>query len=352
MSKSGSQLAWLDLAISPSQEVSEPILKYTFHDKNSMRISTLENLGNSCFFNSVIQALAKTTPLVQYVFRNTKRGDQLWQHFCQLIDAMYEDDYRISPDNMFSSFRIAFKKNNYQQEDAHEVLLFLLDKFDGVLKRSNVRYDDVYRNHHLVKKSLVAINQANPGVSIISETFMGQLHQRIQCSACKTISHTFPTFMDLVLRLENLTVYQSIYDLLLRFCRKETLEGDSGYNCDQCGEKKVMAYKKTTLWRVPECLIVVLGRFDWRGNKNSRKIDYPIEDLDLSKLSTFPVKRRLTYDLYSVICHIGNTHGGHYYNISQINGEWIKLNDESASRVIRQDDLVSTNAYILFYRKT
>ena len=58
------------------------------------------------------------------------------------------------------------------------------------------------------------------------------------------------------------------------------------------------------------------------------------------------------YDLYGVSNHFGSLNGGHYTatckNVE--NQEWFYFNDSQVSHA-RQTDIVSTSAYILFYRR-
>jgi len=57
------------------------------------------------------------------------------------------------------------------------------------------------------------------------------------------------------------------------------------------------------------------------------------------------------YDLYGVSNHYGSLNGGHYtaYVKNIINGKWYNMNDSSCSEA-RSSDVVSSAAYLLFYR--
>jgi ubiquitin carboxyl-terminal hydrolase 8 len=334
---------WLDLSIKKDQN---PHSSYYFYNPNHIGLSTLENLGNTCFFNSVIQCLCHTMPLTNFILKGKyPRENKLFTEYAKLVKTMWYGNYKLTPNTIYSYFTIAFKKNNSDQEDAHEVLLFMLNHFHDSMKY-NVVYKDL-TEHPNIKLSLEHLK--NVPMSPINNIFMGQLHQRTQCRECKHTSHTFPTFIDIILPLTNTNDYQSIYHLLNNFCHRETLENE--WNCDNCNQKKVTAFKKTTFWRLPQVLVITLGRFNMNGGKNTKAIDYPIRDLDLTKYLTYPDNSKHIFNLFAVSCHVGTTQMGHYYTITKINHEWVILNDESVDYINRQDDIVNNSAYILFYQR-
>ena len=54
------------------------------------------------------------------------------------------------------------------------------------------------------------------------------------------------------------------------------------------------------------------------------------------------------YDLYAVIEHYGEISEGHYTAICRVNKIWVLFNDSLLSKI---NDPVTSNAYLLFYRK-
>lgn len=61
------------------------------------------------------------------------------------------------------------------------------------------------------------------------------------------------------------------------------------------------------------------------------------------------------YNLYAVSNHFGNLVGGHYTTFCKANTDvpgrrqWLQLNDEAVLRIVAKDQIVSPNAYMLFY---
>ena len=58
--------------------------------------------------------------------------------------------------------------------------------------------------------------------------------------------------------------------------------------------------------------------------------------------------KKYVYDLVGVSQHFGISFGGHYTAFAKNNGEWYDFNDDSV-RKIKEDVVVSDNAYLLFY---
>jgi ubiquitin carboxyl-terminal hydrolase 4/11/15 len=58
------------------------------------------------------------------------------------------------------------------------------------------------------------------------------------------------------------------------------------------------------------------------------------------------------YDLYAVANHYGTMMGGHYTAFCKnfFDQKWYEFNDERVSR-INEDEVVSSSAYVLFYRR-
>ena len=57
------------------------------------------------------------------------------------------------------------------------------------------------------------------------------------------------------------------------------------------------------------------------------------------------------YDLYAVVNHRGELQGGHYTAYVLDNQkQWLLFDDETVSVVYNKESIVSTNAYVLFYK--
>lgn len=316
---------------------------------NRKKVTTLNNLGNTCFFNSFIQCLIHIDDFVNNVCRMgndiKKLEDNMFMKtFVNFVEIMHDNSKsnNISPKGLIKIFYNRIGKKNLEQEDAHEMMFSFLDIIHDITSYK-VNFKDL-NDHYLINKSIKELN--NISMSAVNEYFMGQYHQRVQCCDCRNINHSFPIFSSLMLDVDNDQDYKNIYDCLNNFTQREELDE---YKCEKCNNT-TKAFKKITIWRLPKILIFTLKRFD-AMQKNNKFIDYPIADLELTQYMTYPKTSSKKYNLYATIYHQGRMNIGHYYSIVNINDNWIYLNDELTKKIDDVPSLVNRSAYILFYKR-
>lgn len=140
------------------------------------------------------------------------------------------------------------------------------------------------------------------------------------------------------------------------FSAPEVLSDDDLWYCPVCKDFR-QATKKIELWKCPEILVIHLKRFSSSRNfrdKISEVVHFPIEGLDLTERvgEASSSSSPLVYDLMAVDNHMGGLGGGHYTAFAKnfVDGKWYHYNDSSVSP-ISEDQLVTANAYLLFYRR-
>jgi ubiquitin C-terminal hydrolase len=95
-----------------------------------------------------------------------------------------------------------------------------------------------------------------------------------------------------------------------------------------------------------------LKRFNSNNRKNQILVDFPLENLDLSKYVIGYKKEQYIYNLYGICYHSGAVSGGHYTaSVKNANGKWYHYNDREVSEVKDLRKLINSKAYCLFYRK-
>ncbi|KAJ0701640.1 putative ubiquitinyl hydrolase 1 [Helianthus annuus] len=302
----------------------------------------LENLGNTCFLNSVLQCLTYTEPLAAYLQSGKHQVTCRKSGFCALCAiqkhvsrALQLSGRSLAPKDLVSNLRcISRTFRNSRQEDAHEYMVNLLESMhkcclpNGVPIESQSAYDK----------------------SLVHKIFGGQLRSQVKCMQCNYCSNKFDPFLDL--SLEILKV-DTLYKAFANFTAKEQLDGGAKiYQCQQC-KQKVKALKQLTVYKAPNVLTVHLKRFGCHmsGQKIDKKVHFG-PTLDLKPFVTGPYDGDLKYTLYGVLVHAGwSTHSGHYYCfVRTSSGMWYSLDDNRVYQV-SEKKVFEQKAYMLFYFK-
>ncbi|KAK0711421.1 hypothetical protein B0H67DRAFT_602227 [Lasiosphaeris hirsuta] len=145
-------------------------------------------------------------------------------------------------------------------------------------------------------------------------------------------------------------------DCLDEFEKEEILSEQDTWYCPRCKEHR-RASKKFDLWKTPDILVVHLKRFSssgWRRDKLDILVDFPVEGLDLTtRVINKEDGKQEVYDLIAVDNHWGGLGGGHYTAFARnfVDDEWYEYNDTSVSKQKDPSKVISTGAYLLFYRR-
>jgi ubiquitin carboxyl-terminal hydrolase 8 len=144
---------------------------------------------------------------------------------------------------------------------------------------------------------------------------------------------------------------ESIYHCLDEYVADELLEGDNAWFNEKTN-KKQSARKNIVFWNFPKILVIVFKRFSANGqSKNGAFIQFPIENLNLSKYAVGYNPNSYVYDLFGVCNHMGGISGGHYTSFGKVGDSWFHYNDTRVEEVPRPEMMVTPAAYCLFYRK-
>ncbi|XP_001373230.2 ubiquitin carboxyl-terminal hydrolase 16 isoform X2 [Monodelphis domestica] len=195
-----------------------------------MTVKGLSNLGNTCFFNAVMQNLSQTLVLRELLKEVKMSGTivkiespdlsltepleinlgppgPLTSAMCQFLNEMHETKRGIvTPKELFSQVcKKAVRFKGFQQQDSQELLRYLLDGMRaeeiqrvsaGILTAlgspTGKPDEDLRRRikEHERKKSMP---------SFVDRIFGGELTSTIMCEQCKTVSLVHESFLDLSL---------------------------------------------------------------------------------------------------------------------------------------------------------
>lgn len=145
-------------------------------------------------------------------------------------------------------------------------------------------------------------------------------------------------------------------DCLAEFEKEETLSEEDKWYCPKCKEF-CRAGKKFDLWHTPDILIVHLKRFSSAGHRRDKidaTVDFPIEGLDIStRVLQKEDGKQQVYDLIAIDDHMGGLGGGHYTAFAKNfeDNAWYKFDDSMVSPVRDTSRMITSHAYLLFYRR-
>ncbi|XP_009623302.1 ubiquitin carboxyl-terminal hydrolase 23 isoform X1 [Nicotiana tomentosiformis] len=319
----------------------DPEVSFGIAFRKIMRIGAgLQNLGNTCFLNSVLQCLTYTEPLAAYLESGKHQNSCRMAGFCALCAiqkhvsrALQATGKILAPKDLVSNLRcISRNFRNARQEDAHEYMVNLLESMhkcclpSGVPSESPSAYDK----------------------SLVHKIFGGRLRSQVQCMQCNFCSDKFDPFLDLSLEILKA---DSLQRALQHFTARELLDGGQRqYQCQQC-KQKVKATKRLTIDKAPHVLTIHLKRFGSHvpGQKIDKKIHYG-PTLDLKHFVSDTYGGESQYTLYGVLVHAGwSTHSGHYYCfVRTSSGNWYSLDDNQVVQVSERK-VLEQKAYMLFY---
>merc|ERR1712176_1704483 len=148
----------------------------------------------------------------------------------------------------------------------------------------------------------------------------------------------------------------NVVDCIEKYCQEEQLEESDMWYCNRC-KSHVRAWKQFHLYSSPPILIIHLKRFHYSSSTHRREkidafIDFPLTGLDLTPYFNISSPgQEPIYDCYAVSNHYGGLGGGHYTAYAKNNSQWCHFDDSKVSEGIHESDVVSTAAYVLYYRR-
>lgn len=289
----------------------------------------LNNLGSTCFMNSVLQALLHAPPLRNYFLSDRhahktcrKRSSDRLCWPCDIDDvfsaAFSGDRTPYSPAQfLYSWWRHSANLATYEQQDAHEFFISVLD----LIHEKEGKAQNLSRD--------VASKSGKPNGNTSISTLAGCLDF---------------------------------------FTRPEKLGSDQKLHCQNCQEKRD-SLKQMSIRRLPSVLCLHIKRFEHSHiRKMSRKIDRHLQfpfSLDMAPyLSSSIVRKRFgnrifafegdesdastEFEVFAVVTHSGMLESGHYVAYLRLRNQWYKCDDAWITEV--DEGIVrASQCYLVYY---
>uniref|UniRef100_A0A0N5AAC7 Ubiquitin carboxyl-terminal hydrolase n=1 Tax=Syphacia muris TaxID=451379 RepID=A0A0N5AAC7_9BILA len=331
----------------------------------------LVNLGNTCFMNSIIQAMIHTPHLKDYFLTDQHHCSSyslpnsqcLMCELATTFQEFYKGDITPYKPHRFLNLVWTHVKYlaGYEQQDAHEFFIAALD----VLHRHS-------------GSSVTPPSACN---CIIDWIFTGKLQSDLTCSSCGRVSTTVDPFWDISLDVgfESLrnsssgSSEVSLEECLRRYVRPEQLGSTAKIKCSQC-ETYEESTKQLTLQTLPLVACFHLKRFEHNSKQRKKmatKVVYP-QYIDLTPYTASYRERcansgssssvvtdllirnrnKQVYELFAVVNHDGTMESGHYTcYIRHQHNQWFQCDDQIISRA-PVEKVLNSQGYLLFYHKS
>eukprot|EP00892_Ulva_mutabilis_P004462 jgi/Ulvmu1/2388/UM130_0021.1 len=356
------------------------------------RFFGLENFGNTCYANSVLQALYFCQSFRDQVIefadsvpqRERDKREVLYSmaELFKEISSQPKQVGSISPSPFITSVRQADRRfRNTAHHDAQEFLNFLLHNLDETVQKVNkqraasgeasvhsegdsLRYEataEASRDEQDATASppeTAAFNggagssSTTHGTSASSKTtvepktfvhdiFCGRRVTHTRCMNCETQSQREETFMELTLNLEPDTTLEQC---MLASSKRELLEGAYKFHCKGCN-----SYQEAQQWvdlkSCPPVLIVHLNRLTFlhnlgREQKVKHRVEFGNDLVPPNIMDADDVRADADsddgsgphYRLLAVVVHMGASAAhGHYVSYVHVSGQWFCFDDGSVS---------------------
>jgi len=360
----------------------------------------LRNLGNTCFLNVALQVLAHAPLLAPFFLRGNfirdlnaanmlGTGGTMASAFAGLLQQLFppegsRSEGAFAPEEIYGAVcrhcPLVGEQRGAQQ-DAHEVICFILDALHEDVNRTRERppfeerpdlgEEDISRRGEERFAAEAWRDHLLRHRSVLVDLCQGQLRSQVRCCECGCASVTFDPFLFLSLPLPPKLKKggrEPIEAAIRAFCAEERLEGDDRWGCPRC-ERRVTALKRLSLWKLPVLLLVHLKRFGFEASsswnmaprawKIGGEVSVPLARLDLQGFvaETSPQRVPLQYDLFAAVDHVGMSPStGHYTAACRRADGWWRFDDSRVEFLGRTEEgaarrVLSESNYLLLFQR-
>jgi len=294
--------------------------------------SGLDNLGNTCFFNSTLQLLYQCTVLNKLILTNNFDG-KLINIYLKFLKSYINSSKSFSPSEIVNYVSSNLGRLNYRQEDAEQYLNFI---FDGLI--TEIR-------EQIKKKSLENAIISNKSIrlcDLVTNLFTIKIRKTIICPDCEYKSISDDNVNILYLSVDEKNQNQELDQLISNYLF-EILDENNKWKCERCN-KNVKAIIQRKIIKLPKYIVIMIKRY----TKNNVKINVPV---DMYQQFEFENKQ---CHLRGIIYHSGSTGGGHYvyygnkHNV--LDNKWFHYSDSSVNNITEKEiNDVRKYGYIYLY---
>lgn len=339
--------------------------------KDTMRgLLGLENLGNTCYMNAVLQAwrncpewtlFCKTNRIDDHLKDKDTSCAKFVYAYKDLVQTLWAGSgpAYVKPLGFYDQLKQIVKGTLYEDfvrrtpQDAHEFLVWMLDQmYMATQKEVDIQIKNESHLSPMILSAVKGWKQAfEKQYSPLTDLIFGLYRIQYKCHGCKTVHTRWETFNILKVSLARDSDGSPLP--LLQCIEKELVpEEIEEYACDAC-KQKCTTTKTVSIWRLPKVLIVTLKRFTPMGTKDNAPLKYDGTPLNLTTVfspESFEESKQKHYNCFATVDHHGHHMGGHYtaQALSPVWHKWHLYDDESVHPI--QQPTYGHSTYILMFR--
>lgn len=294
---------------------------------NSPPAFGLTNIGNTCYFNSMIQSLLSCESLTKVML--SMKTDPMYQsnpvaaEYIRFLDGVFnQSGYPVEAGagniwRAIVSYLSSLGKHKYfghGQEDTHESFCMLMECWENL-------------------KEVVELFNHIEQVKVFCLSCKGWvLKKESEPTSYFQITPHMQVYISEELKSKVNIKSEELVDPMANVIRKKIAQLDS-YICTTCKDNKPKI-ECTILRFAPKILIVLCNKYE-----EKIMVNFP-ERMDIHDYQ---------YRVVSQIIHYGSTGGGHYIARSKRKSGWYELNDSSPSKIDGYHPDQGT--YVVFYER-
>jgi ubiquitin carboxyl-terminal hydrolase 8 len=329
----------------------------------------IQNLGNTCFINACMQILLQTPELDYSIIETEMQKNipetKIYNEWKSCKESVENPAISIiSPISFIEAIhQIAQLKNQvlfsgFAQNDMPEFLLFFIDNLHNHLK-CEIQYNIFGIQQNDTDKLAIQCYEMmktkyEKDYSPLIDIFFGISVSNISSLDKYPLSSISEPYFVL-----DLPIYgNNIYDCLDNYVSHELLDNENAWYNEKTQQKENV-FKQISFWNFPKIVVFTFKRFSSTITregihllKKMDFIDFPLDELDLSKYICGYNASKYKYELYGICNHMGNVMGGHYTAfVKTKEKQWFHCNDTIIEKIENPQQIVTSMAYALFYRR-
>ena len=333
----------------------------------------LNNIGSTCYMNSVIQSLYHISDLsngLLELYNQDILNEEILNKMpmtLSFLEVVYNLSFRESKSFSPERFKIIISKNEsfrkFEANDSKTLTLYVLDTLNKELNENkipqkNEKIINPIRNYNVQDANgIVKFFNENHN-TLIGDLFNGLKSTDYICDTCSNIVKNYQIFNIITCSIEKtfLDKYGNkqklekdlkvdILDCFKLEEKPNLFVGNNQIFCGQCNtSREGKSINKICI--SPKIMILFLDR--GLNNRFMCDVDFP-EELDINN---FLETKGNKYKLIGVIEHLGQSgESGHFIaNCKHFNGEWYIFSDSSIHPTQKEYKQYGV-PYLLFYRR-